>query len=187
MMAGKWPTRSRIAEIVRQCLEEGKAVEIDGLGTFRPAARRGFRFWPRHLPKVFLAYVQEDARAADRLFLDLAGRGFDPWMDRRKLMPGQNWPRAIEEAIETSDYFVACFSRNSVSKKGGFQAEIRYALDCARRVPLDEIFMIPVRLDECRVPARITNELQYIDLFPSWRSGLRRLLSVMEKQVARRA
>jgi len=57
-------------------------------------------------------------------------------MDTRKLVPGQNWPRAIETAIENSDLFIACFSTNSVRKKGGFQAEIRYALDCARQIPL---------------------------------------------------
>jgi hypothetical protein len=182
MSAPKWSSGAQIADIVRQCLEEGKSVEIDGLGTFRPSARRGFRFWPSSRSKVFLAYVQEDARAVDRLFRELAEHGFDPWMDRRKLMPGQNWPRSIEDAIETSDFFIACFSSQSVGKKGGFQAEIRYALDCARRVPLDEIFIIPVRLDSCRVPARIQKELQYIDLFPDWRRGLGRLFSVMARQ-----
>jgi hypothetical protein len=178
---GRWTTRRQIADLVRQCLEEGKTVEIDGLGTFRPAGRRGFRFWPRKLPKVFLAYVQEDAPAVDRLFDALDARGFDPWMDRRKLMPGQNWPRSIEEAIETSDFFVACFSGRSVGKKGGFQAEIRYAMDCARRIPLDDIFIVPVRLDDCHLPARIQKELQYIDLFPDWERGLRRLFSVMSR------
>ena len=186
MSAVKLSSRGEIAAIVRQCLEEGKSVEIDGLGTFRPHDGRGFRFWPRHLPKVFLAYVEEDARAVDRLYRELSDHGFDPWMDRRKLMPGQNWPRSIDEAIETSDFFVPCFSANSVSKKGGFQAEIRYALECARRVPLDEIFIVPVRLNGCRVPARIRNELQYIDLYPEWRRGLGRLVSVMERQARRR-
>ena len=81
-------------------------------------------------------------------------------------MPGQNWPRAIESAIETSDFFIACFSGDSVSKKGGFQAEIRYALDCARQVPLDEIFLVPVRLDPCAVPRTIEKQYQYVDLFP---------------------
>ena len=73
-----------------------------------------------------------------------------------------------------------------MSKKGGFQAEIRYALECARRVPLDEIFIVPVRLDDCRVPARIQKELQYIDLFPDWTNGLRRLFSVMGQAARRR-
>src|SRR5205814_850416 len=121
-----------------------------------------------------------------RLYSALEENGFAPWMDRRKLMPGQNWARAIEEAIETSDFFVPCFSCHSVTKKGGFQAEIRYALECARRVPLDDVFIVPVRLDQCRVPARIQRELQYIDLFPRWASGLRRLFSVMGQAARRR-
>ena len=186
MTGGRFSSRNQIAQLVRQCLHEGKAVEIDGLGTFRPSAGRGFRFWPSNLPKVFLAYVEEDAAAIDRLYAGFEEGGFAPWMDRRKLLPGQNWPRAIEDAIETSDFFVPCFSRNSVSKKGGFQAEIRYALDCARRVPLDEVFIVPVRLDDCRVPERIQKELQYIDLFPQWGSGLRRLFSVMGQAGRRR-
>ena len=95
MTAGKRSSRHQIAQIVKQCLEEGKTVEIDGLGTFRPSAGCGFRFWPCNLPKVFLAYVQEDTWAVDRLFRALEERGFAPWMDRRKLMPGQNWPRSI--------------------------------------------------------------------------------------------
>ena len=179
-------TRTEVAAIVRQCLAEGKTVEIDGLGTFRCGADRKYEFWPCLLPKVFLAYGQEDAPSVDRIFQDLSGRGFDPWLDRRKLLPGQNWPRSIEDAIETTDFFVACFSSRSVDKKGSFQAEIRYALDAARRVPLDEIFVIPVRLDDCRVPTRIRRELQYIDLFPDWRKGMRRLVAVMDRQLTQR-
>jgi hypothetical protein len=186
MRENNWRSSAQVARVVRRCLAEGASVEIDGLGTFLPDARDGFRFVPRSRPKVFVAYVQEDAAAAERVFEALAASGFEPWLDRRKLLPGQNWPRCIEEAIETSDFFLACFSRNSVKKKGGFQAEIRYALDCARHVPLDEIFVIPARLDECHVPGRIRRELQYIDLFPDWDSGFRRVVTAMRRQQARR-
>lgn len=187
MAENRWQSAAQVVRIVRQCLAEGATVEIDGLGTFLPDARRGFRFVQHHRPKVFVAYVQEDAGAAGRIFEDLAAKGFDPWLDRRKLLPGQNWPRAIEEAIVTSDFFLACFSRNSARKKGGFQAEIRYALDCMQRIPLDEIFLIPVRLDACRVPPRIQRELHYIDLFPDWESGMRRAAAAMRRQWHRRA
>ena len=177
---------AQVARLVRQCLAEGASVEIDGLGTFLPDADRGFRFLPRHRPKVFVAYVQEDTAAAEHLFESLETSGFDPWMDRRKLLPGQNWPRSIEEAIHTSDFFLACFSHRSVKKKGGFQAEIRYALDCTQRIPLDEIFLIPARLDACAVPLRIQRELQYIDLFPDWNRGIRRIVTAMHRQWHRR-
>ena len=163
----------QLAQIVVRGLAEGKAIEIDGLGIFYPDPVCGFSFEPRTAPQVFLAYVKEDEALAVQLYDTLERAGFSPWMDVRKLMPGQNWPRAIESAIETSDFFLPCFSRNSVSKWGGFQAEIRYALDCARRVPLDEIFIVPLRLDDCRVPRRIQSELQYIDLFPEWKAGVR--------------
>jgi hypothetical protein len=38
----------------------------------------------------------------------------------------------------------------------------------ARRIPLDEIFTVPVRLDCCLVPGSVQRETQYIDLFPDW-------------------
>lgn len=175
-----------VAGVLKGCLEKGKRVEIDGLGEFRPVDGGGYEFVAHSLPRIFLAYVQEDAHSAERLFEEFRKHGFDPWLDRRKLLPGQNWPRAIEHAIETSEFFLACFSCRSVGKKGGFQAEIRYALDCARRVPLEDTFLIPVRLDECRVPARIRREIQYIDLFPDWERGFRRIVRVIERQIARR-
>ena len=176
-----------MANVVIGGLADGHPVEIDGLGVFYPDAARGFRFEPRRQAQVFVAYVTEDAIPAGRLCDALQEEGFSPWMDTRKLLPGQNWPRAIESAIEMSDFFVACYSHNSVGKKGGFQAEVRYGLDCARRMPLDEIFLAPVRLDDCRVPQTIQRELQYIDLFPDWQRGIGRLTQMMRRGTAWRS
>jgi hypothetical protein len=122
----------------------------------------------------------------ERLCDALEGQGFDPWFDRRRLLPGQNWPRSIEDAIEATDFVIACFSHNSVTKKGGFQAEIRYALDCARRIPLDDVFLIPVRLNPCSMPSSIRREIQYIDLFPDWERGLRRIVTIIARQLKSR-
>jgi len=170
-----------IARLVRRCLERGAHVEIEGLGVFRADGKGGFRFLPATRPKVFLAYVQEDAAAAERLYRDLHRHGFDPWLDRKKLLPGQNWPRSIEQAIEVADYFVACFSQRATGKRGCFQSELRYALDCARRVPFEQTYFIPVRLEECRLPARISQQLQYVDLFPDWERGFERLLAALRQ------
>jgi hypothetical protein len=180
------PLEQFTAEIIKG-LAAGKAVEVDGLGVFYTDARKGFRFEPVLHPQVFIAYAKEDREVALRLYAQLAGQGFRPWMDVRKLMPGQNWPRAIENAIELSDFFVACFSSESVHKHGGFQAELRYALDCARHAPLDDIFMVPVRLDCCRVPRAIQRETQYVDLFPDWEPGVERLIGTLRAEWARRS
>jgi hypothetical protein len=176
----------QVAQVVINGLLAGSAVEIDGLGTFYPDPDRFFRFEPRRLPQVFIAYVVEDRPAAERLYDTLEAAGFAPWMDTRKLLPGQNWPRSIEAAIEASDFFVACFSPNSVAKRGGFQAEIRYALDCARQLPLDQIFIMPVRLGLCAVPRAIQREYQYVDLSPDWDRGARRMIATMRKELTRR-
>jgi hypothetical protein len=176
-----------LTSVVVHGLAAGKAVEIDGLGVFSPDSQTWFRFEPAIRPQVFIAYAKEDGVLAQRLYDELATLGFNPWMDIRKLLPGQNWPRAIESAIEISDFFVACFSRTSVNKRGGFQAEIRYALDCARRAPLDEIFMVPVRLEACRVPRAIQREIQYLDLYPDWPAGVRRLATTLQAEWLRRS
>jgi hypothetical protein len=175
----------QLAQVIMRGLSAGETVEIDGLGAFRPDPHRFFRFEPAK-PKVFIAYVQEDRPKAELLVAELEAAGFAPWIDLRQLLPGQNWPRAIEIAIETSSFFLACFSAHSVRKKGGFQAEIRYAIDCARQVPLDDIFIVPVRLNGCPVPRPIQREFQYVDLFPDWPSGIRRLVAMMRRELDRR-
>ncbi len=178
---------AEIARIVRKCLERGGAVEIGGLGTFRPDAGKGYVFLPEIRPKVFLAYAVEDRDAAERLYDAFSAQGLDPWMDSRRLLPGQNWPRAIEQEISVSDFFVACFSPRSILKRGQFQSELRYALDCASRLPLDDVYLIPARIEECRVPARVRKEFQYVDLFPDWDKGFQRILTMVRKQWRERA
>jgi TIR domain len=171
-----------LAGLIQRSLKRSRAVHIDGLGRFARSPTGAISFRDANHPRVFVAYAVEDSECAERLFKALTARGFSAWLDRRKLLPGQNWPRRIEDAIASSDFFIACFSRRSVRKRGGFQAEIRYALDCANRVPLDDVFIIPVRLDDCRVPVRIQKETQYVDLFPDWDAGLHRVLEIIGRK-----
>ena len=172
----------RIARVLREALERGESIDIDGLGTLSPGGKHGFRFVAQNKPRVFIAYVQEDLSFARKLYRAFEESGFRPWLDKKRLMPGQNWPRAIETAIHTSDFFVACFSRRATSKRGSFHSELRFALNCAAQVPLDEIFFIPVRLDRCLVPRNISRKIQYVDLFPDWRQGVGTVVGVMKKQ-----
>jgi hypothetical protein len=172
----------RIARVLRQALEQGATVEIDGLGKFVSKGRRGLRFVGQTKPRVFIAYVQEDLSLIKKLYQAFEQHGFRPWLDKKKLLPGQNWPRAIETAIQTSDFFVACFSRRATSKRGSFHSELRFALNCAAKVPLDEIFFIPLRLDDCVVPRRISRQVQYLDLFPEWGAGVSRVIAVIRAQ-----
>jgi hypothetical protein len=175
----------KIVSIVRRAIERGQSVEIEGLGTFRPAGEGGYRFVPQTQPQVFVAYVVEDLDLARRVRDGIAAAGCAAWLDKDKLLPGQNWPRAIERAISISDVFVACFSSRSIAKRGQFQSELRYALDCARRRPLDEVFVVPLRFEPCTVPSRIADQVHYVDLFPDWDRGMKRVVRAIGRRVRR--
>lgn len=174
---GQTMSSSEFGQILRDWLNTSQKIKIDGLGTFERAEDGQIFFQPDSRPRVFLAYVVEDQKEVLRLYDALRASHVVPWMDIRKLIPGQNWPRAIEDAISVSDYFIPCLSKHSVAKRGDFQAELRYALDCARRQPLDKNFIVPVRLDDCRVPRILQRDIQYVDLFPDREAGFRKLLS----------
>lgn len=176
-----------LARLIQRSLKRSDAVEIDGLGVFKRNGSGGISYCQSRHPLIFIAYALADVEVAEKIFAALSRCGFAVWLDRNNLLPGQDWPRRIQEAIENSDFFIACFSRDSVRKRGGFQAELRHALDCSRRLPLDDVFIIPVRLDECRIPARIQRETQYVDLFPDWDSGIERVVRIIEAQVSLRS
>ena len=169
-----------LAGIIRRSLEAGQEVEIEGLGTFCITAT-GLSFTPQQAPQIFVAYAVEDLPQVRKLCEALRVEGFSPWLDKDKLLAGQNWPRAIERAIEVSAACVVCFSPRSVAKHGQFQSELRWALDCARRRPLDQAFVIPLRLEECTVPRRVAEQVQYVDLFPDWEKGVKRLARALRK------
>lgn len=175
----------KVAAILRRFLDRGKTVEIEGLGTFRKA-ENGYEFFPETQPRVFLAYVHEDLARVRRLRDALRRAGCAPWLDRDQLLPGQNWPRAIERAIESSDGFIACFSQRAMSKRGQFQSELRYALDCAGRLPLESVFLIPVRFEPCEVPRLISDQVQYVDLFPDGDRGVNRMLRAIRRAARNR-
>jgi hypothetical protein len=174
----------RVLRILRRALDGGQTVEIDGLGVFRASGGR-YRFIAETRPRVFVAYVEEDLALARRVRDGLAAGQCSPWLDKDQLLAGQNWPRAVERAIDTADAFVACFSSRSVAKRGQFQSELRYALDCARRRPLDAAFLVPVRLESCSVPRQIADQVQYVDLFPDWEAGMKRLLCALTRAAPR--
>jgi TIR domain len=181
--------REQILTIVRRALDRGQTVEIDGLGTFRPKprghGRGGYELVPRTHPQVFVAYVEEDLALARRLRDGIAAAGCTAWLDKDRLLPGQDWPRAIRRAVEISDAFVACFSPRSVAKRGQFHNELRWALECARLLPLEATFLVPVRFEACAVPRRIAEQVQYVDLFPDWDAGVKKVVRAVK--TARRA
>lgn len=114
--------------------------------------------------KVFLCHSSSDKDVVRGLYHNLVSDGFEPWLDEEDLLPGQNWRLEISRAVRTSDIVLVCLSRQSVTKRGYVQKEIRIALDIADEQPEGTIFLVPIRLEDCIPPDRLSH-LQRVDVF----------------------
>jgi hypothetical protein len=130
---------------------------------------------------VFLCHSSNDKAVVRDLYQRLWREGIDPWLDEQKLLPGQDWPLEIANAVRTSHAVIVCLSQSSVSEAGYVQMEIKYALDVADLQPEGAIFIIPLRLEECDVPNRLRH-WQWVDLFDD--NGYERLMLALRKRAA---
>lgn len=119
-------------ELVRKDLE-GK-VEVPPEGTqIKPDVQS---------PQIFISYarVDVDKEVVINLYRNLMEFGFRPWLDEKFILPGEIWRDAIKRAIKQSDFFLACCSKHSISKKGYFQNEIKLALEMLKEIPSHDIY-----------------------------------------------
>jgi hypothetical protein len=112
----------------------------------------------------FLSYASEDRPAVLNLYTLLRDDGYDPWLDVKKLIAGQQWKAEIKAAQRRADVGIVCCSETSVSKTGVVQAEIKEFLELQKLRPSSDIFTIPIRLAPCDLPPELL-EFQYVDLF----------------------
>ncbi len=118
-----------------------------------------------HELQVFLCHASVDKQAVMQLYNRLSKLNWiKPWLDKKDLLPGQNWRVEIPKAVRQSDIVLVCLSENSINKAGYVQKEIVYALDVAEEKPEDTIFVIPLRLEECKVPERL-DTWHWVDYF----------------------
>lgn len=129
--------------------------------------------------RIHICGAEEDRQHALRIYNDLKRAGVVPWLDAKDLLPGQDGEAAIRKSIRESRYFMALLSSHSVSKKGRIQKELKYALDLLDEFPETEIFVIPVRLDDCKPAYEKLLRIEWIDLYLSYERGLNRILKAI--------
>ncbi len=126
--------------------------------------------------RIFISYASADRLAAGRLYDELCREGFNPWIDSRDLLAGSRRSSVIRDVIHKSRYFILLISSESMTKRGIVHREIREAIDALRDLPPSDRFLIPTRLESCEVTHDELRNLQWVDLFPDWDQGLRKLL-----------
>ena len=133
--------------------------------------------------QVFLSYAREDEEHVLRIYSQLEIYGFRPWMDQRNITPGERWELAIDTALRRADFILVFLSKLSIQKRGYLRREIRDAVDRAREMLDTDIFIVPVRLDDCTIPQELA-DFQWVDLFRE--NGISRLVDALQSGLKRR-
>lgn len=144
------------------------------------AATGPTRVVKKNKPLVFISYCSEDHVHALRIYKNLKRAGFNPWIDREKLVVGQNWWRAIERTITASDYCLFLFSSVSTTRRSFFNRELRFALEIQKNTAIEQTFILPLQLGDCKIPSIITEEIQIVKMYPFSR-GLKQIRSVLKR------
>jgi TIR domain len=135
----------------------------------------------KRLLKVFLCHAHADSTAVLALYNRLTRDGVDAWLDKEKLIGGQDWEYEIRRAVRESDVVIVCLSKQ-FAQKGFRQYEVRIALEEANLQAEGEIFIIPARLEEYNVPQSL-RRWHWVDLFEE--NGYERLLRALRARADR--
>ncbi len=132
----------------------------------------------RHL-NIFLIYAHTDKDAVHKLHQRLVKDGINAWLDAQNLQPGQDWPHEIRRAILKSDLVLVCLSR-AFNKQPGFRhEELKIAFEKAKFLDDGRVFIIPVRLENCKMPNSL-GHLHRVDLFEP--GGYKKLLHALQEK-----
>jgi hypothetical protein len=114
---------------------------------------------------VVLIYASQDEIKVTELYHRLRDESWvSPWYSKEDLPPGITWSMGVSQAIRGADVIIICLSKKAVSKEGNFQRDVKLALETSEEKLPDVPFIIPVRLDECKVLSSL-NKWQWLDYF----------------------
>lgn len=114
--------------------------------------------------RIFISYSRKDKTEVEIIYDFLLSNGYKPWMDTKDILGGEDWERAVFRTIENSKMFIFCISKNSYNRRGILQAEINLAHKKVSQFLPDDIFIIPLRLENIAIPEQFV-KYQVIDWF----------------------
>jgi TIR domain len=124
------------------------------------------------MAQIFISYSRKDIDFVRRLAGDLEKAGYDVWWDLTDLRGGDDWPRVIPAAIESSEFVIVVLSPNSVVSDW-VEKEYMQAISLRKKI-------IPIMLTQSRVPFAL-NTINYIDFTSEeYGTSLSKLLSALE-------
>ena len=120
------------------------------------------------------------------LYNDLKKAEIIPWFDEEDLLPGQKWEAVIKKQIRESDFFLLLISSHSMGKRGFVQKEQKIAWDVVEELPPTEVFVIPVKIDDCEILDDRFSEIHIERLYPSYEEGFEKILKTIKGKTTKK-
>lgn len=146
----------------------------------------------KYLPTIFLAGVNEDKDALNEIYKELTkGNYADVFMFLKIKYPGEKFKPANDERIRKRDFFIACFSTNTNRRVDSlFHREVKIALDVFLNKHPDAFYIIPIKLDNCKIPNYVVESERAKDLTYSKYSNkdcIKQIKKSIDKELKRRS
>ena len=126
---------------------------------------------------TFISYSRINETFALELAKELKSTGYLVWLDQLDIPTGARWDDEIEKALDKCSIFLAILTPAFIESDNA-KDEIGYAIDHGKRI-------LPVLLEECEIPLRLTR-IQYVDFTKmDYRDGLNSAKELLEKLIKR--
>lgn len=106
------------------------------------------------MQRIFISYSRKDSDFVRKLAGDLEKARYDVWWDVSDLRGGDDWPRVIPAAIESSDFIIVVLSPNAILSEW-VEKEYTQALGLRKKI-------IPIMLARSSVPFAL-NTINYVN------------------------
>lgn len=139
---------------------------------------------------VFISYVMQNAKLAAWVASQLRANGLDPWFsqDPGRIVPGDDWQRALRTAVQEGGYYLPLFTREWAERERSVaNQELMFAAEEARMRPPGRRWLIPIKADDEPLPpvdlggGRQLSDIHYVDVQQlGWERGLTTLMKAMD-------
>ncbi|MGH2514389.1 MAG: TIR domain-containing protein, partial [Ktedonobacterales bacterium] len=104
--------------------------------------------------RCFISYSRTDSAFVDRLEADLRARGFETWVDRRRLEGAHDWEQEIFRGVDWCSLMIVVLSPDA-ARSDAVGREYHYALSKNKLV-------IPLLWRDCHMPSEL-EKIQWVD------------------------
>jgi len=132
---------------------------------------------------VFISYPKEELSYAIEMHEFLSSLDITPFLDKKDLLPGQDWEAILEENLREADLVILISSRKILERSGTIQKEIKIIIDAIEKHPIGNLYLIPFRVENVHLPKPLS-KAQYFDHFDDdWKIKLIRALRLKATQL----